>query len=205
MSNIESLNRNFSSIGEELDARVDQAKESGDQALAGTLEGVRYKITSLGLSAYGTKYVDESNGSHRVLGQFRPSNGEIGLASYDVMENVGIRTGHTTEAVYGMVIEHELLHQQIHENEESHAIKVLLSQTFDADKVHMAEEGVVSYATSQAIDAYGQERALVDEMAAKIGTTRGVFCRIITHGEAGKLADLKAANDPSYDEVPKAA
>lgn len=195
----------FNSVGEELDIRLNKAKESNDKTLAGTLEGVRCKITSLGLSAYDTKYVDEFNGSHRVLGQFRPSNGEIGLASYDVMESVGVRTGHTTEAVYGMVIEHELLHQQIHENERGHTIKVLLNQVFDEGKVHMVEEGVVSYATSQAIDAYSQERALVNQMAAEIGTTRGDFCRIITHGEAEKLADLMAANDRKYGQAPKAA
>lgn len=198
MSLNDSFDKRFSSIGEELDVKLEKAEKSGDKEAIDDINSVRCKIGSLGVQAYRTEYVDRINGDKRVLGQILPSSGQMGLASYEIMKAVGLRAGLSTATVYKMVIDHEHKHEEIHHTEGTHEVQIKLTQQFDPEKVKMVEDGVISFDTSEAIDGYKANRDVVDEMAAAIGSNRFEFCRIIENGDVKKLANLMAVNGPNY-------
>ena len=198
-------NEHFINIGKELDVKLGEAEKSGNKEAIDDIASVRYKISSLGVQAYSTEYVDRMNGDKRVLGEILPGSGKMGLAGYEVMKAVGLRAGFSTATVYKMVIDHEHKHEEIHHTDGTHEVQIKLTQQFDPKKVKMVEDGVISFETSEAIDGYKANRDVVDEIATAIGSNRCEFCRIIEKGDINKLTNLMAANDSSYDEAPKAA
>ncbi len=171
MERMDSSNHRPSTLGEDLRWHGESAEQSGDRKKQGEIRATRSKLSAIGFNPDNIVYADEVKGGKTVLGYWKPSTGETGMAGYETAQATADRVGIGVSEVYEQIGKHEKLHAEIDAADSNGLFDAFAEATFGRGSARILEEGMVSEATSKEIDGYNVERSTASLLLSGIRVT----------------------------------
>jgi len=217
MEALDPNHRRFNTIGDELGARLELAKESGDREAERLVIEFRYGFAAAGVSASQFKWKSRAESDHgngkAVVASFDARDGGFAMAEFGVVTAVAEKASQGLRQTVTGIIEHEQIHDQIHRK--GKRVRQMIGVVFGEEISHDIEEATASLGTTETFDAYDNERRSRDTIASRLNLTRYELADALINGEEQMISehivdaglypiDLPAANDLANDLNAKA-